>query len=212
MLGLLPGLDNFSHIGGFLMGLALGVCLLHSPNALRQRIGQPGRDEPPYEPVINATTMSGAARGPGRDGGGSRTVAAWVRKPVGFFRGRKAFWWVWWLFRAGALLGVLIAFIVLLNNFYKYRTQCRWCKYLSCLVGSFFLFSCLFHVLFPPIYLSLMTETFAPVSLFFPPSFLLLSRSFDSPRPPLSLSLSVYLKTFFPPFEKKEGKSKKYPD
>jgi hypothetical protein len=136
VLGLLPGLDNFSHIGGFLMGLALGVCLLHSPNALRQRIGQPGRDEPPYEPVVNAATMSGARRGPGR--GGSRTMAAWARKPVGFFRGRKAFWWVWWLFRAGALLGVLIAFIVLLNNFYKYRTQCRWCKYLSCLVGYIF--------------------------------------------------------------------------
>src|ERR1700753_3725131 len=40
ILGLLPGLDNFSHIGGFLMGLAGGICLLHLPNVLRQRIGE----------------------------------------------------------------------------------------------------------------------------------------------------------------------------
>ncbi len=118
VLGLLPGLDNFSHIGGFLMGLVLGICLLHSPNALRQQIGQ---GEPPYRPV--ATNAKSA-------------VTNFVRQPLGFFQGRKAFWWVWWLFRAGALIGVLVAFIVLLNNFYKYRTECKWCKYLSCLVRT----------------------------------------------------------------------------
>ncbi|KAI9758632.1 MAG: hypothetical protein M4579_002943 [Chaenotheca gracillima] len=120
ILGLLPGLDNFSHIGGFLMGLVLGISILHSPDSLRQRIGE---DASPYEPV--------------RDGRSSKDPNAglrdFVKRPVGFFQGRKPLWWAWWIFRAVALLGALIAFIVLLNNFYKYRNTCSWCKYLSCL-------------------------------------------------------------------------------
>ncbi len=117
VLGLLPGLDNFSHIGGFLMGLVLGICILHSPNALRQRIGM----STPYEPMA-----SGGATGTGG-------VGTFVKRPVGFFKGRKPAWWAWWLLRAGALIGVLVSFIVLLNNFYRYKTGCNWCKYLSCL-------------------------------------------------------------------------------
>lgn len=116
-LGLLPNLDNFAHIGGFLMGLVLGICLLHSPNVLRQRIGQTG---PPYRPVDNDGSIA--------------NLKAFARKPVGFFKDRKPLWWVWWLFRAGALIAVFVSFIVLLNNFYKYRAKCSWCKYLSCLV------------------------------------------------------------------------------
>ncbi|KAI9773152.1 MAG: hypothetical protein M1840_008273 [Geoglossum simile] len=119
VLGLLPGLDNFSHIGGFLMGLALGLFVMHSPNALRRRIG----DDPPYAPV--STTR------PTNDG-----LSGFAKKPVGFFKGRKPLWWVWWLLRAAALVGVLVGFIVLLNNFYKYRVKCAWCKRLSCLVRT----------------------------------------------------------------------------
>ncbi|ERF68682.1 hypothetical protein EPUS_05743 [Endocarpon pusillum Z07020] len=120
VLGLLPGLDNFSHIGGFLMGLVLGICILHSPNALRQRIGM----STPYEPMA-----SGGATGNG-------VMGTFVKRPVGFFKGRKPAWWAWWLLRAGALMGVLVSFIVLLNNFYRYKTGCSWCKYLSCLPVS----------------------------------------------------------------------------
>ena len=120
VLGLLPGLDNFSHIGGFLMGLVLGICILHSPNALRQRIGM----STPYEPMA-----SGAATGNG-------ALGTFVKRPVSFFKGRKPAWWAWWLLRAGALMGVLVSFIVLLNNFYRYKTGCSWCKYLSCLPVS----------------------------------------------------------------------------
>lgn len=57
-----------------------------------------------------------------------------AKQPVGFFKGRKPLWWVWWIFRAGALVGALIAFVLLLRNFYVFEKKCQWCKYLSCLV------------------------------------------------------------------------------
>jgi membrane associated rhomboid family serine protease len=121
VLGLLPGLDNFSHIGGFLMGIVLGTCILHSPNALRRRINQ---DEPPYTPV-----SSGGARS-------NEGIAGFVKAPLGFFQGRKPAWWAWWLVRAAALVAVLVVFILLLKNFYTYRKTCSWCKYLSCIVST----------------------------------------------------------------------------
>ncbi|KAK2029387.1 rhomboid family protein [Colletotrichum zoysiae] len=115
VLGLLPGLDNFAHIGGFLMGLALGVCVLHSPNSLRRRMGA---EDPSY-----ASMQLNPNQGP----------PSFLKNPVGFFKGRKPLWWAWWLVRAGFLLTVIIVFIVLLNNFYIYHNTCSWCKYLSCI-------------------------------------------------------------------------------
>lgn len=122
VLGLLPGLDNFAHIGGFLMGLGLGVSVLHSPNSLRRRIG----DDAPY---ASSHVSSGFAS--------QGTPPSFFKNPVGFFKGRKPLWWAWWLIRAGAAVTVAVVFIVLLNNFYVYRSTCDWCKYLSCLVCSF---------------------------------------------------------------------------
>lgn len=128
-LGLLPGLDNFSHIGGFVMGLVLGICILHSPNALRQRIGE---DDPPYTPVARLKAGDGA---PGPAG-----LTGFVQNPIGFFKGRKPLWWVWWFVRAGSLVFVLVVFALLLRNFYTDRKSCSWCKYLSCIVGVFYFF------------------------------------------------------------------------
>ncbi|KAI1393234.1 rhomboid-domain-containing protein [Hypoxylon trugodes] len=118
-LGLLPGLDNFSHIGGFIVGICLGVSVLHSPNALRRKIGEDHFGGPSYSSV----------------GGGITSVAfpAFYRNPVGFFKGRKPLWWAWWLVRAGFLILIIVVFIVLLKNFYSNQNNCSWCKYLSCL-------------------------------------------------------------------------------
>ncbi|KAG5946173.1 hypothetical protein E4U53_006614 [Claviceps sorghi] len=119
VLGLLPGLDNFSHIGGFLMGLALGVCILHSPNALRRKIGSSGQ-------------TSYSAVSPSAD----ETAPGFLQSPIGFFKGRKPLWWAWWLVRAAFLIAVVTVFILLLHNFYNGKHTCGWCKYLSCLPVS----------------------------------------------------------------------------
>lgn len=118
VLGLLPGLDNFSHIGGFLMGLALGICVLHSPNALRMKINGGGN--------LSYSAVDG----------GSAPAPGFLKSPIGFFKGRKPLWWAWWLVRVGALVAIIVIFIVLLNNFYNGHHTCSWCKYLSCLVST----------------------------------------------------------------------------
>ncbi|QUC19580.1 uncharacterized protein UV8b_03821 [Ustilaginoidea virens] len=119
VLGLLPGLDNFSHIGGFLMGLALGVCILHSPNALRRKMA--GGDAASYSAVHPSS---------------GETAPGFLKSPIGFYKGRKPLWWAWWLVRAGFLIAVIVVFIYLLNNFYNGHRTCSWCKYLSCLPVS----------------------------------------------------------------------------
>ena len=144
VLGLLPGLDNFSHIGGFLMGLGLGIVLLHSPNVLRKRIKNKGH-KTSYSQLggseSNIAMVSGAhkvddTKSSVLDTNTSARPAdfsKFAKQPVGFFKNRKPAWWAWWLIRAACLIGVSVGFIVLLTNFYKDREECTWCKYLSCL-------------------------------------------------------------------------------
>lgn len=126
-LGLLPGLDNFAHIGGFIVGICLGISVLHSPNALRRKIGEDHFGGPSYSNLAS-----------GSGGGGITSVAfpAFYRNPVGFFKGRKPLWWAWWLIRAAFLVLIIVVFIVLINSFYANSSNCSWCKHLSCLVSS----------------------------------------------------------------------------
>ncbi|KAH8677259.1 hypothetical protein BX600DRAFT_506318 [Xylariales sp. PMI_506] len=124
VLGLLPGLDNYSHIGGFLMGISLGICVLHSPNALRERIGEDHFSNTAYSTVDGMNNDNGIK---------SVAFPPFLRNPVGFFKGRKGLWWAWWLVRAAFLIGIIVVFILLLNNFYVDHKTCSWCKYLSCL-------------------------------------------------------------------------------
>jgi len=119
VLGLLPGLDNFSHIGGFLMGLVLGICILHSPTAIARRTSE---DNDAQHPTTTTTTAPD-----------NTALKSFLRAPLSFFRSRRGLWWAWWLVRACALVGCLVAFILLLKNFYQWGATCRWCKYLSCL-------------------------------------------------------------------------------
>lgn len=132
VIGLLPSAtDNFSHIGGFLMGLVLGVSILHSPSALRKYIG------PSSE--LDAKALAKERRRPAAENSmihGTKGSSAWtfVRQPISFFQDRKPLWWAWWLVRALALVGVFAGFIALINNFYTtHSSNCSWCKYLSCI-------------------------------------------------------------------------------
>ncbi|KAL2797589.1 hypothetical protein BJX66DRAFT_297519 [Aspergillus keveii] len=128
VLGLLPGLDNFSHLGGFTMGLALGLCIMRSPNALRERIGLA---RSPYVAMSGGVASENAQPDPTKVPSDSKFGKY---SPKGFFAGRKPLWWAWWLVRLGALVAVLVGFILLIVNFYKYpSSNCSWCYRFSCL-------------------------------------------------------------------------------
>ncbi|KAJ5672163.1 hypothetical protein N7507_001290 [Penicillium longicatenatum] len=143
VLGLLPGLDNFSHIGGFIMGLALGLTILRSPNALRERIGlarQPyvamsGGAGPEAVEGRKTTSFADFFKNKGKKVAPSGDInTGELKGPLAFFKSRKPLWWAWWLVRAGALVAVLVGFILLIIDFYKYpSSNCSWCYRLSCL-------------------------------------------------------------------------------
>lgn len=103
-LGLLPLIDNFSHIGGFIMGLLLGLVLLQSPARFR-------RQEEIYRkhPTVNH------------------------RKFKKIFYNRSRTWWIWCAIRLVILGIAIVIFVLSILNIYLWKLKCNWCQYIDCL-------------------------------------------------------------------------------
>jgi hypothetical protein len=117
-LGLLPGLDNFSHIGGFVTGLLLGIAVMRPPPRIRARLASARSSV--YDLDAPYSSLTGQGASVGRRHG-----------VIGYFKGRKTWWWIWNLIRMGCLALIVVFMAVLLNNFYANGGgHCSWCKYL----------------------------------------------------------------------------------
>ena len=103
-LGLLPLIDNFTHIGGFIMGCLLGLILSRSP--------------PKFSlPVPTDRTFATTCQG----------------KLQKFYHTHSRKWWLWCLFRA-IILGLTIGLLVIsLLNIYLWQVKCTWCQYINCI-------------------------------------------------------------------------------
>lgn len=116
VLGLLPGLDNFSHIGGFCMGLLLSVVLLPDPS----HVYVDGIYT--YEPDTRTLQLFFNNWNP---------VSKWDHKVQW-----KALLWL--LLRVVCLALAALFFALLFRNLYSKDMQdesnkCSWCKYINCL-------------------------------------------------------------------------------
>ncbi|KAK9477241.1 hypothetical protein V1514DRAFT_309522 [Lipomyces japonicus] len=111
-LGLLPGLDNFAHIGGFAMGILLGIGLLRSPSFMRSKMGQ--ANDRYYYPHARSIKQ--------------KLTNSWMH-----FRSRNPFWYFWVLIRLTALIVAAAFMIILIKYFTNGGGHCSWCKYLSCI-------------------------------------------------------------------------------
>lgn len=101
VLGLLPGVDNFSHIGGFIIGILLGIALLKMPDALTRRVKE-------YQKVDIHMSHIGTEARPAT----SKSVG---RPGMTLFKDRSPYWWAYWMVRAVCLTLTVVIFILLIK-------------------------------------------------------------------------------------------------
>lgn len=129
-IGLLPGLDNFSHIGGFAMGLLLGVAILQSPLPILQRKAHKskarGASKPkPFEKDLESQTRVTSVK---------VFTFDWLKDPRKKFRNQPRLWYLWFGVRLVAIGLAIVYMVVLIHQFESNGgSKCTWCKYLSCI-------------------------------------------------------------------------------
>ncbi|CCH41381.1 Rhomboid family member 1 [Wickerhamomyces ciferrii] len=104
VLGLLPGLDNFCHIGGFVGGLLLGLLMLNDPKFIR----------------LKRHTRGLRLQGFGSFSKHMQNI-------------RKDRFIIWIIVRIVALVLIIAWFVGLILNFKNGGGNCSWCKYFNCL-------------------------------------------------------------------------------
>lgn len=115
-IGLLPGLDNFSHIGGFVIGILLGIALLRSPLFIQKQTGNSFKDQ---QEVLNGVETGG--------------INDHLLKSATSFKNKSPLWYGWVAVRVAALALTIVYFVTLIKQFENGGGHCSWCKYLSCI-------------------------------------------------------------------------------
>ena len=145
ILGLLPGLDNFSHIGGFVVGCLLSVVCLKDPNFIFQDRYRYQRDPNdikksaiPARNSLNSFTpfdYDGAAAEGNRDHNQIRVINSRVAKFFPNINIRKQnLFFAWSLGRViCGILAFLWFYFLSVNLWRNGGGHCSWCKYLSCI-------------------------------------------------------------------------------
>ncbi|KAK6455463.1 uncharacterized protein RJT20DRAFT_135465 [Scheffersomyces xylosifermentans] len=115
VLGLLPGLDNFSHIGGFAMGILTAIVVLPDPFFVYiDGIITYRGDASTWQQFLNAWNPK----------------YAWEDKIATRFV-------IWATVRVIALILAIVYFVTLIQNFFKGteapEQRCKWCKYINCI-------------------------------------------------------------------------------
>lgn len=116
VLGLLPGLDNFSHIGGFAMGILLSVLLLPDPFFVYE------------DGIITYNAYDNTMQ---------QFYNNW--NPFYHFEDKVPLnFYIWCSIRVIALVLVIVYMALLVKNFFNNgilpeESTCHWCKYINCI-------------------------------------------------------------------------------
>ncbi|KAI5967576.1 hypothetical protein CANMA_003010 [Candida margitis] len=115
VLGLLPGLDNFSHLGGFAMGILTAILLLKDPFwVYKDGIITYAREPTTWQQFVNN----------------------W--NPMFAYEDKLQIPFLLWCgARVVALALIIVYFVLLCKNFfndnYDSSEHCKWCKYFNCI-------------------------------------------------------------------------------